>query len=89
MANGRIVYSRYSRCLGINNGHRVLFILQPMILETNRKVVLEGEVGINLIDIGGKRIFACDSCGQKQVTIRKNEYVKIRHDIKTRHGKIV
>ena len=40
-------------------------------------VVLEGEVGINLIDIGSKRIFACDSCGQKQVRIRKNEYVKI------------
>ena len=48
-------------------------------------VVLEGEVGINLMDIGSKRIFSCDSCGQKQVRIRKNEYVKIRHDVKTRH----
>jgi hypothetical protein len=71
--------------LGINNGHRVLFLLQPRIFETNRRGGFEGEVGINLIDIGGKRIFACDSCGQTQVRIRKNEYVKIRHDIKTRH----
>jgi hypothetical protein len=54
-------------------------------LKSTGSVVLEGEVGINLIDIGSKRIFACDSCGQKQVRIRKNEYVKIRHDVKTQH----
>ena len=33
-------------------------------LKPTEEVVLEGEVGINLIDISGKRIFACDSCGQ-------------------------
>ena len=54
-------------------------------LKPTEEVVLEGEVGINLIDIGGKRIFACDSCSQIQLRIRKNEYVKIRRDIKTRH----
>ena len=54
-------------------------------LKPTEEVVLEGEVGINLIDISGKRIFASDSCGQIQVRIRKNEYVKIRRDIKTRH----
>jgi hypothetical protein len=53
-------------------------------LKPTEEVALE-EVGINLIGIGGKRIFACDSCGQKQARIRKNEYVKIQHDIKTRH----
>ena len=58
-------------------------------LKPTEEVVLEGEVGINLIDIGGKRIFACDSCGQTQVRIRKNEYVKIRRDIKTRHWSLV
>lgn len=53
-------------------------------LKPTEMAVLEGEVGINFIDIGGKRIFSCDSCGQKQVRIGKNEYVKIRNDVKTR-----
>ncbi len=55
-------------------------------LKPTEMVVLEGEVGINFIDIGGKRIFACDSCGRKQVRLEKNEYVKIRQGVKTRPG---
>ena len=55
-------------------------------LKPTQMVVLEGEVGFNFLDIGNKRIFVCDSCGQKQVKIRKNEYIKIRNDVKTRPG---
>ena len=55
-------------------------------LKPTDSVVLEGEIGINLIDIGGKRIYLCDSCRQKQVKIGKSEYVNIRHDIKSRPG---
>ena len=45
-------------------------------LKPTGDVVLEGEVGINLIDIGSKRIFACDSCGQKQVGLERTSMSK-------------
>jgi hypothetical protein len=49
-------------------------------------VVLEGEIGINFMDIGGKRIYVCNSCGEKQLKIANDKYIKVRHDIKTRSG---
>ena len=55
-------------------------------LKPTELVVLEGEIGINFIDIGGKRIYVCNSCGEKQLKIANGEYIKIRHDIKTRSG---
>src|SRR6185369_13791803 len=35
-------------------------------LKPTQRVVLEGEIGINFLDIGNKRIFVCDCCGRKQ-----------------------
>jgi hypothetical protein len=55
-------------------------------LNPTETVAVDGEIGINLRDIGGKRIFVCDSCGEKQVKIGLDEYIKIRNDVKTRPG---
>ncbi|MGA8844296.1 MAG: hypothetical protein WB511_11995 [Nitrososphaeraceae archaeon] len=49
-------------------------------------VAIEGQVGINLTDIGNKRIFVCENCGQKEVKIGQNKYLKIRNNVNTRSG---
>jgi hypothetical protein len=55
-------------------------------LKSTATIAIEGEVGINLTDNGNKRIFLCESCGQKEVKIGQNKYLKIRNNIKFRYG---
>lgn len=55
-------------------------------LKPTTTVAIEGQVGINLTDIGNKRIFVCENCGQKEVKIGQNKYLKIRNNVNTRSG---
>ena len=47
-------------------------------------VALEGEAARDFRDISRKKIFVCESCGQKRVKIGQNEYVEIEDNVKTR-----
>jgi hypothetical protein len=46
-------------------------------------VAVEGESVGEFEDIGGRRIFICENCEQRQVRVGVNKYVKVGDSIKT------
>jgi len=47
-------------------------------------VAVEGESAGEFEDIGGRRIFICENCEQRQVRVGVNKYVKVGDSIKTK-----
>lgn len=52
--------------------------------KATERVVLEGETASDFRDIGNKRIYQCETCGQISVKLATNEYVNIDNSIKTK-----
>lgn len=53
-------------------------------LKPTGEVVVEGESAAEFRDIGTRRIFVCDNCGQRQVRVGHKQYVKVGYSVKTK-----
>lgn len=47
------------------------------------EVLAQGESVGEFRDIGGRRIFVCDNCNQRQIRIGVREYMTVGDDVKT------
>ncbi len=52
-------------------------------LRPTGEVVVRGESAGEFKEIGTRRIFKCEDCGQRQVRVANHEYVKVGDDVKT------
>jgi hypothetical protein len=48
------------------------------------EVAVQGESAGEFEDIGGRRVFICENCEQRQVRVGHNEYVKVGNGVKTK-----
>jgi hypothetical protein len=47
------------------------------------EVLVEGESVGEFKDIGGRRVYVCENCRQRQIRIRVREYIAIGDEVKT------
>ena len=52
-------------------------------LAPNGEVLAQGESVGEFRDIGGRRIFVCDNCKQRQIRIGVHEYMAVGENVKT------
>lgn len=48
------------------------------------QVLIEGQSVGEYRDLGSRRVFICNNCGQKQIRIGVHEYAPIGDDVRTR-----
>jgi hypothetical protein len=60
-------------CRACKSGH-----LRPV-----GEVLAQGESVGEFRDIGGRRIFVCDNCKQRQIRIGVHKYMPVGEDVKT------
>ena len=53
-------------------------------LRPSGQVLIEGQSVGEYSNLGNRRVFICNNCGQKQIRIGVHEYAAIGDDIKTR-----
>ena len=58
-------------------------ICEKGYLRPTGEVAIKGESVGEFEDIGSRRIFKCEDCGQRQVRVANHEYVKVADDVKT------
>ena len=51
------------------------------------EVLVEGESVGEFKDIGGRRVYVCENCRQRQIRIGVREYIAIGDEVKTETGK--
>ncbi len=61
-------------------------ICEKGYLRLTGEVALREESAGEFKEIGSRRIFKCEDCGQRQVRVANHEYVKVADDVKTELG---
>ncbi len=61
-------------------------ICEKGYLRPTGEVAVRGESAGEFKEIGSRRIFKCEDCGQRQVRVANHEYVKVADDVKTELG---
>lgn len=56
-------------------------------LKPTGEVLAQGESVGEFRDIGGRRIFLCDNCKQRQIRIGVHEYMPVDENVKTEQQK--
>ena len=57
-------------------------------LRPTGEVVVRGEHAGDHMDIGNRRIFKCENCGEKLVRFGHHEYLFVGNDVKTERSMI-
>ncbi len=56
-------------------------------LKPTGEIVIEGESTGEFREIGTRRVFQCENCGQRSVRVANHKYAIIADNVKTKHRK--
>jgi len=56
-------------------------------LKPTGEIVIDGESTGEFREIGSRRVFHCENCGQRSVRVANHKYAIITSNVKTKHRK--